>query len=161
MSAFRPLRSDRRMPTIGSGGYDSRRCPQSTARTERSLVGRARRHRRGARRVRPLFRLRRARRRELLLRAVFVTALFAMPYDELRPPDLAAHRSVLEPVTGDPDRRFPARVPRDLLLLPALVLPRVLLGAPRVRRARRAKGLCGRDALPVPHPEPAPLRAHL
>src|SRR5439155_56493 len=114
-----------------------------------------------ARALRPLLHLRRARRDELLLRPVPLAALLALPQRELRAPYVAAHWYVLESLARDPDRGIPARIPRDLLLLPPLVLPRVLLVAAGVRCPRCAQGLRGRNALSVPHPEPSPVRAHL
>ena len=69
-----------------------------------------------------------------------------------------------------PGKRYPAdhplrvrlaavrpRLPADLLLLPWRVLPRVLAVACRVRRARAARFVLGRDEGPADHPEPAPV----
>src|SRR6185436_7382892 len=53
---------------------------------------------------------------------------------------------------------FAARVPPDLLLLPPVVLPRVLLVPSGVHRAGRASEVQRRDALPVGDPEHPPLR---
>src|SRR4029077_2753087 len=106
---------------------------RSRAGAIRSLVGRTRRHRRRSRRIRPLLDLRGTRRHELLLRAVPIAALLAVHHRELRAPDAPDRRLVLEPLARDPHRRVPARLPRHLLLLPPLLLPRVLLVAAGLR----------------------------
>src|SRR5207237_8226833 len=114
-------------------------------------------HRRRPRALCPLLHLRRPGRNELLPRALSLAALLALSQHELRAPDTAAHRNVLEPLAGNPHRRVPAGVPGDLLLLPPLLLPRVLLVAAGLRGPGRAQGLRRRDAISVPHPVPASL----
>src|SRR5438270_284636 len=161
MSAFRPLRSRCGPPTIRCGGHDRSERSTATAGTQRSVVGRAGGHRGRARHVRALFDLRGYLRHELLRRAVPLAAVLAVHQRQLRAPVAAAYWFVLEPLAGYPDRCLPARVPGHVLLLPPLVLPRVLLVASGVRDPRRAQAVRGRDAVSVPRPEPAPLRAHL
>src|SRR5437879_1340090 len=162
MSALRPLRSDWGTPTIACGGNgDGGQGPESTARTQRPLVGRTGRDRDGPRRLRFVLGLRGSRRHELLLRAVPLAALFALPQRELRASDAAAHRYLLESLARDPHRRVPARLPGDLLLLPPLVLPRVLLVPAGVRGARCAHRVRRRGARPAPPAKPPPLRARI
>src|SRR5207244_2950554 len=81
------------------------------------------------------------RRYELLLRALSFAALFAVHHRELRASDAPDRRLVLEPLARDPHRRVSSRLPRDLLLLPSLLLPRVLLVTAGMRRPGRAQEL--------------------
>src|SRR6185503_8913365 len=87
------------------------------------------------------------------------TVLLALPHDRLRASDVSGDRRLVQPLTRVPDRRLAARVPRDLLLLPPLLLPRVLLVAARLHRAGRAREVQRRDALPIRPAEPESLHA--
>src|SRR5438067_184735 len=72
--------------------------------------------------------------RELLCAAVPVAVLLTVPGQQLRAPNAAAVRLVVEPVASLPGARHSARIPRDLLLLPR-VLPLVFLVTAGVRGA--------------------------
>src|SRR5499426_603347 len=143
-----------------AGGATSNR---GGAPEDRRVVDAAARGRRRARLVHRLLDVGGLPERALLCRAVPVAILFPVSLPVV-PAPVVRLRFARHPPAGDrplvagvPDPGRARPLPPDLLLLPQGLLPVLLAGAGRVRRARREDRLLGRDALSAVPPEPSPL----
>src|SRR4029450_5591322 len=126
------------------------------------MVGAAAHGRRRARLVHRLLDVGGLPERALLCRAVPVAVLLAVSLSVV-PACVVRLRFARHPPAGDrppvagvPDPGRAGRLPPALLLLPQGLLPLLLAGAGRVRRARREDRLLGRDALSPDPPERSP-----
>src|SRR6478609_8035893 len=114
---------------------------------------------RGLRRVHRLLHVAGLLRRELLLGAVPLAVLLAVPEQRVRPGLLGLRPAVrrVPALAGAADPDLPARLPADLLLLPQGLLPVILALAPGLCGRRAARQVHRRDPVPAARAERPPL----